>query len=414
MKQQDTTRCPWLLQHPRAFLAGSHPSRGILRLDVCEYPTSKDVVRCTYPKARMSNTFGCTFVVSTFGESHGPVVGCVVDGCPPGLRMVDVGIQAELDRRRPGSSQYVTLRAEDDRAVIMSGVFRGATTGAPIAIVVRSTDQRSSDYRGIRHSFRPGHADYAYHAKYFHRDYRGGGRASARLTAPVVAAGAIAKAYLAWSHGARVRGCMLRVGTRRARYAHWGYVRRNPFSCCDARASGAAALGMLRALQHGSSVGATVLVWAEGLPAGLGDPLFAKLSSSLAHGMMSVNAVKAVRIGLTGMDQFGYSGDMLTKRGFLSNRLGGIAGGLSTGQDIVAAVALKPTPSSCNYRRSTSRAGLSVFMRTRGRHDPCVGLRAPPVLEAIAALCVAGATLKYRDSISGHRIPSQHPASYLY
>ncbi|CUX79134.1 Chorismate synthase [Candidatus Tremblaya princeps] len=362
----------------------------------------------------MSNTFGSTFAVSTFGESHGPVVGCVVDGCPPGVRMADIGIQAELDRRRPGRSQYVTQRVEADRAVILSGVFRGATTGAPIALVVRNTDQRSSDYRGIRHAFRPGHADYAYHAKYYHRDYRGGGRASARLTAPVVAAGTIAKAYLAWSHGARVRGCMLRVGTSRARYAHWCYVRSNPFSCCDARVSGTAALCMLRALHHGNSVGATVLVWAEGLPAGLGDPLYAKLSSCLAHGMMSVNAVKAVRIGLSGMDACGYRGDMLTQRGFLSNRLGGIAGGLTTGQDIVAAIALKPTPSSCNYRRSTSRAGLPVFMRTRGRHDPCVGLRAPPVLEAIAALCTAGASLKSRASISCHRIPSQHPTSYLY
>ncbi|CUX79254.1 Chorismate synthase [Candidatus Tremblaya princeps] len=371
-------------------------------------------MRCTYPKARMSNRFGCTFAVSTFGESHGPVVGCVVDGCPPGVRMADVRIQAELDRRKPGSSQYVTQRAESDIAVIMSGVFRGATTGSPIALVVRSTDQRSADYRGIRHVFRPGHADYASHAKYFHSDYRGGGRSSARLTAPVVAAGAIAKAYLACSHSARVRSCMLRVGTRRARYAHWCYVRSNPFSCCDARTSGTAALCMRRALQHGSSVGATVQVWMEGLPAGLGDPLYAKLSSCLAHGLMSVNAVKAVRIGLTGMETCGYRGDMLTQRGFLSNRTGGIAGGLSTGQDIVAAIAMKPTPSSCNYRRSTSRAGLPVFMRTRGRHDPCVGMRAPPVLEAIAALCGAGASLKSRATLSGLRIPSQHPASYLY
>ncbi|CUX76705.1 Chorismate synthase [Candidatus Tremblaya princeps] len=364
----------------------------------------------------MSNTFGCTFAVSTFGESHGEAMGCVVDGCPPGVRMAAGSIQAELNRRRPGSSPYVTQRREEDSVGIMSGVFHGVTTGAPIALVVRSIDQRSRDYRSIRHAFRPGHADYAYNAKYYHRDYRGGGRASARLTAPVVAAGAIAKAYLACAHGARVRGCLLSVGARRFQYAHWCYVHANPFYCGDARAACAAALYMRKLQNLGRSTGAMARVWAEGAPAGIGNPLHAKLSSRLAHGIMAINAVKAVRIGMAGIDTQGYRGDMLTPRGFLDNRLGGITGGVSTGQDVIMAVAMKPTPSSCHYRRSIGQACTPVYMRTRGRHDPCVGLRASPILEAIVALGIADACLGLH-CCSCHRcarIPPQHPAAYLY
>jgi chorismate synthase len=345
------------------------------------------------------NTIGKLFSVSSFGESHGPAIGCVVDGCPPGLEIDEAYIQAELDRRKPGTSRHVTQRREPDRVEILSGVFEGRTTGTPIALLIRNEDQRSKDYGSIAQTFRPGHADYAYWQKYGIRDYRGGGRSSARETASRVAAGAIAKKWLADRHGVVVRGYMSRLGPIAIEFKDWAAVGANPFFAPDPAIVPQLETYMDELRKSGDSIGAQITVVAENVPVGWGDPVFDRLDAQIAYALMSINAVKGVEIG-AGFDSVtqrgSEHGDELTPAGFASNNAGGILGGISTGQDIVANLAIKPTSSIRLPRRSIDLAGNPTTVATEGRHDPCVGIRATPIAEAMLALVLIDAALRHR------------------
>ncbi|MCS6890187.1 MAG: chorismate synthase [Rhodovarius sp.] len=350
------------------------------------------------------NSFGHLFRVTTWGESHGPAIGCVVDGCPPGIPLAEADIQPYLDRRRPGQSRFVTQRQESDRVRILSGVFEGRTTGTPIALEIANEDQRSRDYAEIAQSFRPGHADITYAWKYGIRDYRGGGRASARETAMRVAAGAIARKVL--GEGVVIRGALIQLGRDRISREAWDWaeVERNPFFCPDAAAARRWEQLLAAARKAGSSLGAVVEVVAEGVPPGLGAPVYGKLDADIAAALMGINAVKGVEIGegfaaaaLTGeenADEMRMRPDGTVE--FLSNHAGGVLGGISTGQPIVARFAVKPTSSILTPLRSVTAAGEDTEIRTRGRHDPCVGIRAVPVGEAMLALVLADHLLRHR------------------
>ncbi|MDM9561891.1 MULTISPECIES: chorismate synthase [Bordetella] len=345
------------------------------------------------------NTLGTLFCVTNFGESHGPAIGCVVDGCPPGLALDVADIQAELDRRRPGTSRHVTQRQEADQVEILSGVYEGVTTGTPIALLIRNTDARSKDYSNIADTFRPGHADFTYTRKYGLRDPRGGGRSSARLTAPTVAAGAIAKKWLAETHGVRVRGYMSQLGPIAIPFVSWDDVPGNPFYAPNAAVVPELEAYMDQLRRDGDSVGARIEVVAENLPAGWGEPLYDRLDADIAHVMMGLNAVKGVSIGagFGCIEQRGSEhGDEITPDGFVGNNAGGVLGGISTGQPITVSLAIKPTSSIRVERRSINRAGEPVMVQTLGRHDPCVGIRATPIAEAMLALVLIDHALRHR------------------
>ncbi len=344
------------------------------------------------------NTFGRSFTVTTFGESHGPALGGVVDGCPPGLPLAEADLQVDLDRRKPGRSRYTTQRREDDAVEILSGVFEGRTTGTPIGLLIRNQDQRSRDYGKIRDRFRPGHADFTYQKKYGVRDYRGGGRSSARETAIRVAAGAIAKKYLA-TIGVSVRGCLTALGSIRVGAMDWEAVESNDFFCPDPSRVGEMEALITSLRREGDSIGAKVMVVASGVPAGLGEPVFDRLDADLAGALMSINAVKGVEIG-AGFASVGQKGsehrDEITPEGFLSNNAGGVLGGISTGQDVIATLALKPTSSIQVPGRTVDLDGNAVEVVTTGRHDPCVGIRAVPIAEAMVALVLMDHVLRDR------------------
>ncbi|TFH85926.1 chorismate synthase [Billgrantia azerbaijanica] len=344
------------------------------------------------------NTFGKLFTVTTFGESHGPALGAIVDGCPPGLPLGEADLQRDLDRRRPGTSRHTTQRREPDRVRILSGVFEGVTTGTAIGLLIENTDQRSKDYSEIKDRFRPAHADYGYHHKYGLRDYRGGGRSSARETAMRVAAGAIAKQYLA-SQGITVRGYMSQLGPIAIDFKQWEAVDENPFFCPDSEKVPELEAFMDQLRRDQDSVGAKITVVAEGLPPGLGEPVFDRLDAELAHGLMSINAVKGVEIG-DGFAAVASRGsehrDEMTPEGFLSNHAGGVLGGISSGQPLIAHLALKPTSSITIPGRSIDVHGNPVEVVTKGRHDPCVGIRATPIAEAMMALTLMDHLLRHR------------------
>jgi chorismate synthase len=344
------------------------------------------------------NTFGQFFAVTNFGESHGPAIGCVIDGCPPGLSLTEADIQGDLDRRRPGTSRHVTQRSEPDAVEILSGVYEGKTTGTPICLLIKNTDQRSKDYGNILDTFRPGHADYTYLHKYGLRDPRGGGRSSARLTAPMVAAGAVAKKWLFEKYGTTFRGCMTQVGEVQIPFESWEHVPNNPFFAPVADVS--ALEDYMDALRKaGDSCGARLRVTASGVPVGLGQPLFDKLDADIAFAMMGINAVKGVEIGagFSSVAQRGtVHGDALRPDGFASNHSGGVLGGISTGQDLEVSIAIKPTSSIITPRPSIDAAGKPVEVVTKGRHDPCVGIRATPIAEAMLALVVMEHALRQR------------------
>ncbi|MBV7503533.1 MULTISPECIES: chorismate synthase [Achromobacter] len=345
------------------------------------------------------NTLGTLFTVTNFGESHGPAIGCVVDGCPPGLALDASDIQYELDRRRPGTSRHVTQRQEADQVEILSGVYNGVTTGTPIGLLIRNTDARSKDYSNIEDTFRPGHADFAYWRKFGVRDPRGGGRSSARLTAPTVAAGAIAKKWLAEQYGVKVRGYMSQLGPVAIPFVSWDEVPNNPFYAPNADVVPELEAYMDQLRRDGDSIGARIEVVAENLPAGWGEPIYDRLDADIAHVMMGLNAVKGVSIG-AGFDcitQRGSEhGDEITPEGFLSNHAGGVLGGISTGQPITVSLAIKPTSSIRVERRSVNRANEPVMVQTLGRHDPCVGIRATPIAEAMLALVLIDHALRHR------------------
>lgn len=344
------------------------------------------------------NTFGTLFTVTNFGESHGPAIGCVIDGCPPGLPLTEQDIQADLDRRRPGTSRHVTQRQEPDQVEILSGVYEGVTTGTPIGLLIRNTDQRSKDYANIAQSFRPGHADYAYWYKYGVRDPRGGGRSSARLTAPTVAAGAVAKKWLKQKFGTEFRACMTQIGELPIGFESWEHVPHNPFFAPVADVQ--AFEDYMDALRKsGDSCGARIRVQATGMPVGLGQPLYDRLDADIAYAMMGLNAVKAVEIGagFGSVAQRGTThGDSLSPEGFRSNHAGGIVGGISTGQDLEVSIGIKPTSSILSPRESIDVHGHSAEVSTKGRHDPCVGIRAAPIAEALLALVVMDHALRHR------------------
>lgn len=344
------------------------------------------------------NTFGTLFTVTNFGESHGPAIGCVIDGCPPGVALSEADIQHDLDRRRPGTSKYVTQRNEPDQVEILSGVYEGKTTGTPISLLIRNTDQRSKDYSNIAQSFRPGHADYAYWHKYGIRDPRGGGRSSARLTAPTVAAGAVAKKWLKEKFGTEFRACMLQVGEVALPFESWEHVPNNPFFAPVADVTRYEDY-MNELRKSGDSCGALIRVNASGVPVGLGEPLYDKLDADIAYAMMGLNAVKAVEIG-AGFDSVAQRGtthgDSLSPQGFRSNNAGGILGGISTGQDIEIRIAIKPTSSIISPRESIDVHGNSTEVITKGRHDPCVGIRAAPIAEALLAMVLMDHALRHR------------------
>ncbi|MBC7405659.1 MAG: chorismate synthase [Cytophaga sp.] len=347
------------------------------------------------------NTFGSLFAVTTFGESHGHAIGCVIDGCPPGLSLSESDIQPELDRRKPGTSRHVTQRQESDTVEILSGVYQGKTTGTPIALLIRNEDQRSKDYGNIIETFRPGHADYTYWHKYGIRDPRGGGRSSARLTAPVVGASAIAKKWLLQQYGTTFKGGMSQLGDILIPFDSWDYVSQNPFFAptndLDLIAQLEAYMDALR--RDGDSIGARIDVIASHVPVGLGEPIYDKLDAEIAYAMMGINAVKGVEIGagFKSIAQKGSNhGDELTPEGFVGNNSGGVLGGISTGQDITVSIAIKPTSSIRTPRRSIDKNGNSVLVETFGRHDPCVGIRATPIAEAMLALVLMDHALRHR------------------
>ncbi|MCS4504409.1 chorismate synthase [Arhodomonas aquaeolei] len=345
------------------------------------------------------NTFGKLFTVTTFGESHGEALGAIVDGCPPGLAITEADLQHDLDRRAPGRSRYTSQRREPDRVRILSGVFEGVTTGTPIGLLIENADQRSRDYGRIKDSFRPGHADYTYHQKYGIRDYRGGGRSSARETAMRVAAGAIARRYLAEHLGVSVRGYLSALGPFELGLVDWSAVETNPFFCADPDRVPELEAYMDQLRRDGDSAGAAVTVVAEGLPVGLGEPVFDRLDAELARALMGINAVKGVEFG-AGFGAVTQRGsehrDEITPAGFLSNNAGGVLGGISTGQDIVARIALKPTSSIRVPGRSVDVTGAPDEVVTTGRHDPCVGVRATPIAEAMTALTLMDHYLRHR------------------
>ncbi|MBK7007148.1 MAG: chorismate synthase [Burkholderiales bacterium] len=344
------------------------------------------------------NTFGHLFTVTNFGESHGPAIGCIIDGCPPGMALTEADIQGDLDRRRPGTSKFVTQRNEPDAVKILSGVYQGQTTGTPIALLIENTDQRSKDYGNILETFRPGHADYAYFQKYGLRDPRGGGRSSARLTAPMVAAGAVAKKWLKEQYGTTFRGCMTQIGEMPIAFESWEHVPHNPFFAPVADV--AALEDYMEALRKAhDSCGARIRVSASNVPVGLGEPLFDKMDADIAYAMMGINAVKGVEIGagFASVAQRGsIHGDSLTPSGFASNNAGGTLGGISTGQDLEVSIAIKPTSSILTPRDSIDVEGKPTQVVTKGRHDPCVGIRATPIAEAMLALVVMDHALRHR------------------
>ena len=345
------------------------------------------------------NTFGQLFTVTTFGESHGPALGCIIDGCPPGLSISESDIQTDLDRRRPGTSRHVTQRREADEVEILSGVFEGRTTGTPIALLIRNTDQRSKDYGNIAQQFRPGHADYTYWHKYGTRDYRGGGRSSARETAARVAAGAIAKKWLSEQFGTEITAYVTQIGEKAIAFEGLEHIGCNPFFAANASQIDELENYMDSIRKSLDSVGAKLTVEARNVPVGLGEPVFDRLDADIAHALMSINAVKGVEIGagFASVAQRGSEhGDELTPEGFLSNHAGGILGGISTGQIISANFAIKPTSSIATPRRSIDINGQAVEIATHGRHDPCVGLRAAPIAEAMLALVLMDHALRHR------------------
>ena len=345
------------------------------------------------------NTFGTLFTVTSFGESHGPAIGCVVDGCPPGLELCEADIQIDLDRRKPGTSRHVTQRREPDTVEILSGVFQGKTTGTPIGLLIRNEDQRSKDYGNIAESFRPGHADYAYTQKYGFRDYRGGGRSSARETAVRVAAGAIARKWLNARFGVSIQGWMSQLGPIEIPFVDATQIAQNPFFAPNAEIVPELEAYMDTLRKDGDSVGAAICVAAKGVPPGWGEPVFDRLDAEIAYAMMGINAVKGVEVGagFASVVQKGCEhGDEMTPDGFLSNNAGGVLGGISTGQDILVRMAIKPTSSIRLPRRSVNLSGEPVMVETHGRHDPCVGIRATPIAEAMLALVLADHALRHR------------------
>jgi len=345
------------------------------------------------------NTFGHIFTVTSFGESHGPAIGCVVDGCPPGLALSAQDIQQDLDRRKPGTSRHVTQRQEADTVEILSGVFQGRTTGTPVALLIRNQDARSKDYGSLIDTFRPGHADYTYWQKYGIRDHRGGGRASARETAVRVAAAAIARKWLRETYGVLIHGYLSQLGPHQVPFKTWEAVTGNPFFAPDADVVAALEAFMDELRKSGDSVGARITTVAEHVPVGWGAPVYAKLDAELAAAMMSINAVKAVEIGsgfASVMQRGSEHGDELTPEGFVTNHAGGILGGISTGQDIVVTIGIKPTSSIRISRRSIDKQGNPVTVETNGRHDPCVGIRATPIAEAMMALVLMDHALLHR------------------
>ena len=353
------------------------------------------------------NTFGQLFTVTTFGESHGAGIGCIIDGCPPHLPLSEADIQPDLDRRKPGTSRHVTQRREDDQVEILSGVFDGKTTGTPIALLIRNTDQRSKDYGAIAQQFRPGHADYAYWHKYGTRDYRGGGRSSARETAARVAAGAIAKKWLRQQFGTHIICWVTQVGEHEIAFENEAYIAQNPFFAANQSQIAALEAYMDSVRKSLDSVGAKLHIEARNVPVGLGEPVFDRLDADIAHALMSINAVKGVEIG----DGFGvvaqrgsYHGDELTPQGFASSHAGGIVGGIATGQTITANFAIKPTSSIVTPRQSIDIHGNPVTIATHGRHDPCVGLRAAPIAEAMLALVLIDHALRHRAQNADVRV----------
>lgn len=344
------------------------------------------------------NSFGKNFVVTTFGESHGLALGAIVDGCPPGIALSEADLQADLDLRKPGTSKFTTQRREPDQVKILSGVFEGRTTGTPIGLLIENTDQRSKDYSNIAQIYRPAHADYAYDHKYGFRDYRGGGRSSARETAMRVAAGAIAKKVLA-QYGVVVRGYLSQLGPIKIEQFDWEQVHQNPFFCPDANKVTEMEEYMTALRKEGNSVGARISVVASGVKPGLGEPIFDRLDADLAHALMSINAVKGIEIGdgFAVVEQKGTEHrDEMTSAGFLSNHAGGVLGGISTGQDIIAHLALKPTSSLVIAGRSIDRDGNDAEVITKGRHDPCVGIRATPIAEAMMAIVLVDHLIRHR------------------
>ncbi|MEH6355492.1 MAG: chorismate synthase [Marinobacter sp.] len=353
------------------------------------------------------NTFGKLFTVTTFGESHGAALGCVIDGCPPGLELSEEDMQYDLDRRKPGTSRYTTQRREADEVRILSGVFEGRTTGTSIGLMIENTDQRSKDYSKIATQFRPAHADYTYHHKFGERDYRGGGRSSARETAMRVAAGAVARKFLLQRLGITVRGYLSQLGPIKAETLDWEQVHQNPFFCPDASKVSEMKAYMEALVKEGDSIGARINVVAEGVPPGLGEPVFDRLDADLAHALMSINAVKGVEIGagFGCIDQKGTQHrDEMTPEGFLSNQAGGILGGISSGQPILASIALKPTSSLRLPGRSIDVDGNPVEIITTGRHDPCVGIRATPIAEAMMAIVLMDHYLRHRGQNADVRV----------
>ncbi len=345
------------------------------------------------------STLGKLFTVTNFGESHGPAIGCVIDGCPPGMPLSVEDIQPDLDRRKPGTSRHVTQRREDDRVAILSGVFEGRTTGTPIALVIQNEDQKSKDYGNIADAFRPGHADYTYLQKYGIRDYRGGGRSSARLTAPTVAAGAVAKKWLRERYGIEIRGFLAALGGNVIPFESFDHVDYNPFFAANNTIVPALESYMDQLRKSGESCGARINVVASGVPVGWGAPIYDRLDAAIAYAMMSINAVKGVEIG-AGFASVGQLGtehsDEMTPGGFLSNNAGGVLGGISSGQDITVSIAIKPTSSIRLDRQTINKAGESVVINTHGRHDPCVGIRATPIAEAYLALVLIDQALLHR------------------
>ncbi len=351
------------------------------------------------------NTLGKLFCVTTFGESHGPAIGCVIDGCPPGLALSEADIQPELDRRKPGTSRHVTQRKESDTVQILSGVYEGKTTGTPIALLIHNEDQRSQDYGNIVDRFRPGHADYTYWHKYGIRDPRGGGRSSARLTAPVVGAAAVARKWLFEQYGTTFKGCMSQLGEIAIPFESWEHVAANPFFAANASIVPKLETYMDDLRKAGDSCGARIDVVAQHVPVGLGEPLFDKLDADIAFAMMGINAVKGVEIG-AGFQSVAHKGSMhgdeITPDGFVGNNAGGVLGGISSGQDITVSIAIKPTSSIRTPRRSIDREGNPVSVETLGRHDPCVGIRATPIAEAMLALVLMDHALRHRAQCGEH------------
>ena len=367
------------------------------------------------------STLGKLFCVTSFGESHGPAIGCVVDGCPPGMELSEADIQLDLDRRKPGTSRHVTQRREDDIVEILSGVFEGKTTGTPIGLLIRNVDAKSKDYSKIKDSFRPGHADYTYWQKYGIRDYRGGGRQSARETAVRVAAAAVAKKWLREKYGIVVRGYLSQLGPIEVPFKTWDVVGSNPFFVADADAVPQLEEFMDKLRKSGNSVGAKITTIASGVPVGWGEPVYDKLDADIAYNMMSINAVKGVEIG-AGFAAVAQKGtehsDEMSPQGFLTNNGGGILGGISTGQDIVVNVAVKPTSSIRLTRRTIDQQGKATTIETHGRHDPCVGIRATPIAEAMLALALVDHALRHRAqnadvTCDTPRIPAAAPASVV-